>query len=162
MTALEALWGTEAGKWLMTFLVSMVPVIELRGAIPLGVAHGLSIPIAAVISIIGNMVPVPVIILFVRRVFKWLKERSSRIGGWIIRLENRADRKSKVVIDYQLVGLCLLVAVPLPGTGAWTGALVAAILELRLKNALPAIFAGVCIAGAIVSWLTYAAVSGGM
>ncbi len=159
---MDALWSSEIGKWIMTFIVSMVPVVELRGAIPLGVAHGLSIPVAAVISIIGNMVPVPVIILFVRQVFKWLKERSSRIGAWILRLEERADRKSKMVIDYQLVGLCILVAIPLPGTGAWTGALVAAVLELRLKNALPAIFAGVCVAGAIVSWLTYAAVRAGL
>jgi uncharacterized membrane protein len=162
MSVLDALWSSEIGKWIMTFIVSMVPVVELRGAIPLGVAHGLSIPVAAVISIIGNMVPVPVIILFVRQVFKWLKERSSRIGAWILRLEERADRKSKMVIDYQLVGLCILVAIPLPGTGAWTGALVAAVLELRLKNALPAIFAGVCVAGAIVSWLTYAAVRAGL
>jgi uncharacterized membrane protein len=162
MTALEALWNSEVGKWVMTFIVSMVPVIELRGAIPLGVAHGLSIPVAAFISIVGNMVPVPVIILFVRQVFKWLKGKSRKIGTWIVRLEDRADHQSKMVLDYQMVGLCLLVAIPLPGTGAWTGALVAAILELRLKNALPAIFAGVCIAGGIVSWLTYAAVNSGM
>ncbi len=161
MPALEALWNSEAGKWIMTFIVSMVPVIELRGAIPLGVAHGLSVPVAAMISIIGNMVPVPVIILFVRRVFQWLKERSSRIGAWIVRLEERADHKSKIVIDYQLLGLCILVAIPLPGTGAWTGALVAALLELRLKSSFFAILAGVCIAGAIVSWLTYTAVNGG-
>ena len=161
MTAVEVFWNSEAGKWIMTFVVSMVPVIELRGAIPLGVAHGLSIPAAAFISIIGNMVPVPVIILFVRKVFKWLKGKSNKIGSWIIKLEERADHQSKLVIDYQMVGLCLLVAIPLPGTGAWTGALVAAVLELRMKNALPTIFIGVCIAGGIVSWLTYAAVSGG-
>ena len=162
MTFLEILWNSEAGKWIMTFLVSMVPVIELRGAIPLGVAHGLSIPGAAFISIIGNMVPVPVIILFVRQVFKWLKEKSSKIGRWIVRLEDRADHQSRMVIDYQMLGLCLLVAIPLPGTGAWTGALVAAILELRLKQAGPTIFVGVCIAGVIVSWLTYAAVHSGL
>ncbi|NCB42289.1 MAG: small multidrug export protein [Clostridia bacterium] len=143
----------------MTFLVSMAPVVELRGAIPLGVAHGLSLPLAAAISIVGNMVPVPFIILFIRKIFIWLKKRSTRIGAFILRLEQRADRQSKLVIDYQMIGLFILVAIPLPGTGAWTGALVAALLELRLKNAIPAIFAGVCLAACIVSWLTYTAVS---
>lgn len=143
----------------MTFLVSMIPVIELRGAIPLGVAHGLSLPVAAAVSVVGNMIPVPLIILFIRNVFKWLKKRSRRISDIIVKLEERANRQSKIVIDYQLVGLCIFVALPLPGTGAWTGALIAAILELRLKHAVPAIFAGVCIAAGIVSWLTYTAMS---
>jgi len=143
----------------MTFLVSMAPVVELRGAIPLGVAHGLSLPLAAAISIVGNMVPVPFIILFIRKIFVWLKERNARIGAFILKLEKRADRQSKLVIDYQMIGLFVLVAIPLPGTGAWTGALVAALLELRLKNAIPAIFAGVFVAACIVSWLTYTAVS---
>lgn len=143
----------------MTFLVSMIPVIELRGAIPLGVAHGLSLPVAATVSVIGNMIPIPLIILFIRNIFKWLKKRSRRISDIIVKLEERANRQSKIVIDYQLVGLCIFVALPLPGTGAWTGALIAAILELRLKHAVPAIFAGVCIAAGIVSWLTYTAMS---
>lgn len=160
MTALDILWKSGAGAQLMTFVVSMVPVIELRGAIPLGVAHGLSIETAATLAVIGNMLPVPVIILFVRQVFQWLKERNKHAAVWIAKLEERAGHKSKVVIDYQLVGLCLLVAIPLPGTGAWTGALIAAILELRLKNAIPAIFIGVLIAAFIVSWLTHTAVNG--
>jgi len=146
----------------MTFLVSMVPVVELRGAIPLGIAHGLSFPLAAFVSIVGNMIPVPFIILFIRKIFEWLKEKSSRLGYYIVKLEKSADKKSKAIREYQLIGLCILVAIPLPGTGAWTGALVAAIMELRLKNALPAIFAGVCIAAGIVSWITYAAVHVGL
>jgi uncharacterized membrane protein len=140
----------------------MVPVIELRGAIPLGVAHGLSLPLVAAISIVGNMVPVPFIMLFIRKIFRYLKKKNARISTFILRLEKRANRQSKLVIDYQMIGLCILVAIPLPGTGAWTGALVAAILELRLKNALPPIFAGVCIAAFIVSWFTYTAVAIGM
>ena len=146
----------------MTFLVSMAPVVELRGAIPLGVAHGLSLPLAALISVIGNMVPVPFIIIFIRKIFVYLKKQNKHMNKLIGRLEERADRKSKLVVDYQMIGLCILVAIPLPGTGAWTGALVAAILELRLKNALPAIFAGVCIAAFIVSWSTHTAVSAGI
>ena len=156
---MEWLWGSDIGAQLMTIIVSMVPVIELRGAIPLGVAHGLSVQTAATLSIIGNMLPVPIIILFVRQVFQRLKERDKTLARWIARLEARANHKSKLVIDYQLVGLCLFVAIPLPGTGAWTGALIAAILEMRLKHAVPAIFAGVLIAAFIVSWLTQTAVN---
>ena len=151
---MEFLWASDVGKYIMTFLVSMAPVVELRGAIPLGVAHGLSLPVVVAISIAGNMVPVPFIILFIRKIFAWLKKRNKRMSTFILKLENRASRQSKLVIDYQMIGLCILVAIPLPGTGAWTGALVAAILELRLKNALPAIFLGVCIAAFIVSCLT--------
>ena len=159
---MEFLWTSDIGKCIMTFLVSMVPVVELRGAIPLGVAHGLSLPVAAVISIIGNMVPVPFIIVFIRKIFRYLKKQNKHLNTFILRLEDRADRQSKLVVDYQMIGLCILVAIPLPGTGAWTGALVAAILELRLKNAIPAVFVGVCIAAFIVSWLTYTAVSIGI
>lgn len=132
----------------------MTPVIELRGAIPLGVAHGLSLPWVAIISIVGNMFPVPFIILFIRKIFEKLKKRNNQMSHFVLKLEDRAKRQSKIVIDYQLIGLCILVAIPLPGTGAWTGALVAALLELRLKNAVPAIFVGVCIAAFIVSCLT--------
>lgn len=156
---MEFLWASDIGKCIMTFFVSMIPVVELRGAIPLGVAHGLSLPLAAFISIIGNMIPVPLIIMFIRKIFSYLKKRNEYAGRLITRLEERASRQSKLVIDYQMIGLCILVAIPLPGTGAWTGALIAAILELRLKNALPAIFAGVCIAAFIVSWLTNTAVT---
>lgn len=159
---MEFLWESDIGKYIMTFIVSMAPVIELRGAIPLGVAHGLPLPVVVVIAIAGNMVPVPFIILFIRKVFDWLKKRNKRMSAFILKLENRAGRQSKMVLEYQMIGLCILVAIPLPGTGAWTGALVAALLELRLKNAVPVIFAGVCIAASIVSWLTYTAVSIGL
>lgn len=138
----------------MTFFVAMVPVLELRGAIPMGVAGGLS-PLAAMgIAIVGNMVPVPILILFTRQVFQWLKKRP-RIRHLIERLEHRAAEKSRVVERYAWWGLCILVAIPLPGTGAWTGALVAALLDMRLKNALPAILLGVILAAFIVTCLTF-------
>lgn len=138
----------------MTFLVAMVPVLELRGAIPIGVAGGLS-PLAAMgIAIVGNMVPVPILIVFTRQVFQWLKKRP-RVCRVIERLEHRAAEKSRVVERYAWWGLCILVAIPLPGTGAWTGALVAAVLGMRLKNALPAILLGVLLAAFIVTCLTF-------
>lgn len=139
---------------LMTFLISMVPVLELRGAIPVGVAGGLSPLVAMCIAIVGNLVPIPFLIVFTRHVFKWLKTKG-RIGLLVDKLEARAAEKSEIVLKYAWVGLCILVAIPLPGTGAWTGALVAAVLNMRLKKAMPAIVLGVFIAGFIVTCLTY-------
>ncbi|MBE6995165.1 MAG: small multidrug export protein [Ruminococcaceae bacterium] len=131
----------------------MVPVIELRGALPVGVAAGLSVPAATIISIIGNMLPVPFILLLLRKVFAWLRS-FPKLGGLIDRLEQRAHLKGQTVKKYRTLGLFILVAIPLPGTGAWTGALVASVLNMRMKSALPAIFFGVCVAGLIVALVT--------
>ena len=139
---------------LMTFLISMVPVLELRGAIPIGGAGGLSPLAAMLIATIGNLVPIPFLILFTRRVFNWLKTKG-KIRILVEKLEARAAEKSQIVLKYAWIGLCILVAIPLPGTGAWTGALVAAVLNMRIKSALPAISFGVLIAGFIVTCLTY-------
>ena len=139
---------------MVTFFVSMVPVLELRGAIPMGVAGGLSPLAAMIIAVLGNMVPIPFLILFTRRIFNWLKTKG-KIRILVEKLENRAEEKSEVVKKYAGIGLCILVAIPLPGTGAWTGALVAALMDLRLKRALPVITLGVLIAGFIITTLTY-------
>ena len=141
----------------MTMLLSMVPVLELRGAIPIGVANGLNIWVAIGVSIIGNLLPVPFIILFTRKIFSWLRKLSKRLDGLVTRLERRAAKKSDVVLRYAFWGLVVLVAIPLPGTGAWTGALVAAMLDMRLKRAFPAIALGVVIAGIILAFVTYGA-----
>ena len=138
---------------LMTFGVAMVPVLELRGAIPMGVAAGLPPELACIIAIFGNMLPVPFIMLLVRRVFDWLRG-TAFFGPKIDWLERRAHLKGRLVRKYRLPGLMILVAIPLPGTGAWTGALVAALLDIRLRHALPAIFLGVVIAGAITTAVT--------
>ena len=144
------LWSTQLGKIVLTFLISMVPVVELRGAIPVGVAHGLDLWTAVAVSVAGNLLPVPFVILFSRRLFAWLRRKIPKLGGAISRLEQRAKRKSKMVRQFSFFGLVLLVAIPLPGTGAWTGALVAAILNMRLKRAFPAIALGVAIAAILV------------
>ena len=157
MEFLEWLRETELGAMVSTILVSMVPVLELRGAIPVGVAAGLSPAVACVVSVLGNMVPVPFIMLLIRRIFDWL--RGTRLfGPKIAWLERRAHLKGRVVRKYRLPGPVILVAIPLPGTGAWTGALVAALLDIRMRHAVPAIFLGVVIAGAIVTVLTYGVV----
>ena len=143
-------------KILTTFAMSMVPVVELRGGIPYGLSQGLEWPLVYLIAVVGNLLPIPFILLFVRRILQWMKryERLGRIAG---RLEARAAKRSDRVRRSEIVGLCMFVAIPLPGTGAWTGALVAAMMEMRLKRAFPAIAIGVAIAGVIVSVITYGA-----
>lgn len=138
---------------LVTFGTAMVPVLELRGAIPVGVAMGLPPIVACITAIIGNLVPVPFIMLLVRRVFDWLRD-TRFMGSKIEWLETRAHLKGRVVRKYRLPGLIILVGIPLPGTGAWTGALVAALLDIRLRHAIPAILAGLVIAGGITTAVT--------
>lgn len=152
---IETLQQTEFGRYLLTFLVSMLPIVELRGAIPIGVGAGLDTLPTMITAVFGNMVPVPFIIIFIRKIFAWLRVKSARLGRLVSRLESRAEGKWEKVHRYQLLGLMILVAIPLPGTGAWTGALVAALMDIRLKNALPAIFLGVVIAGILVTGITY-------
>lgn len=156
-----SLWlhGTQAGKLLLTFFISMLPVIELRGGLPAGVAMGLPIPTAFLAALLGNMLPVPFVILFARRVFKWVRAHIPALGNFVTKLETRAYAKSKNVKKYETWGLLLLVAIPLPGTGAWTGALIASVLNMRIKRAVPVIFLGVVIAGLIMTALTYGAVT---
>lgn len=147
----QSVWG-EA---LITFAVAMLPVFELRGAIPLGVSLGLHPWASMTVSVIGNMVPTPFIILFIRRFFRFLCRKSRKISGFVMKLETRAEGKWERIRKYEFIGLILLVAVPLPGTGAWTGSLIAAIANLRMRRALPAILIGVLIAGFIVTGMTF-------
>lgn len=149
---------TYTGKLLATFLISMVPVIELRGALPIGVGMGLSPVTALVVSIIGNMVPVPFIIIFIRRILNWM-HRFEKFDRIATKLEEKAAKGGEKIVKYEMFGLFLLVAVPLPGTGAWTGSLVAAFFNLRLRNAVPVIFAGVVAAGIVVFLVTYGVVT---
>ncbi len=145
---------TLAGEFCLTALVSMLPVVELRGGIPFGISAGLSPALAVAASVLGNIIPVPFLILFTRRVFAWLRRHIPALEGFLSRLERRAESKKELVLKYKFWGLLILVAVPLPGTGAWTGSLVAAVMDLRLKNAMPAIAGGVLIAAAIVTAIT--------
>jgi uncharacterized membrane protein len=150
-------WNTLSGNLLLTLLVATVPVLELRGAIPFGVARGLNIWAAIITAVLGNLLPVPFILLFIRKIFAWLRERHEGLNALVCRLEARAESKMDTVLRYAFWGLVILVAVPLPGTGAWTGALVAAMMDMRLKRAFPAIAVGVAIAAVIVSVITYGA-----
>ena len=139
-----------------TFLLSMVPIIELRGAIPLGAGLGLPWYINYIVCVIGNFLPVPFILLFIRAILNWMKKvpKLDKIALW---LEARAAKKSDKVNKYATLGLLVFVALPLPGTGAWTGSLVAALMEMRLKHSLLCVFCGVLIAGVIVTLIAYGA-----
>ena len=135
----------------ITLGTSMVPILELRGGIPVGIAAGLSWEMAMLAAVIGNLIPVPFIIIFIRKIFAFMRRHIPKLGTLVDSLERRAKAKGELVHRYELLGLIILVAVPLPGTGAWTGSLVAALLDIRLRRALPCIVAGVLIAAAVVT-----------
>ena len=147
--------------WLWIVLISMVPVVELRGAIPTGF-FGYDLPIVQVciISAIANLIPVPIIYFFARKVLVWGKDKKV-IGKFFTFCLEKGEKGGKKLSGKTgiglFIGLALFVGIPLPGTGAWTGALIAALLDLRLKLAVPAITAGVFLAGIIISLLTYGA-----
>ena len=141
------LFNSLFGKLLQTFLISMVPVIELRGAIPYGIARGLTFWQAIPVSIIGNLIPVPFIILFIKKIFAWMRAHLPKLDGF-------ATNKNSPQ-KYAFWGLFLFVAIPLPGTGAWTGSLIAAMMDMKGREAFPAIALGVLTAGAIITFLTY-------
>lgn len=138
---------------LIIFIISIFPVLELRGGIIAGAALGLRWPITYILCVIGNMIPVPFILLFIRQIFEWLK--NTKFVRLIKKLEDKAEKRSSSVKKYKSFGLFILVAIPLPGTGAWTGALVAALMDMRLKDAILPILLGVMVAGLIVTFVSY-------
>ena len=143
------------GEFILTLLVSMIPVVELRGGIPFGVAAGLPVWAAYLAAVIGNLIPVPFIVVYIRRIFMFMRQHMPRLNSVVDKMEQKAHLKSAAVLKYQYLGLAIFVAIPLPGTGAWTGALVAAFLDMRLKKAMPSIAGGVLSAGLIISILPY-------
>ncbi len=143
------------GEFILTLLVSMLPVVELRGGIPFGVAAGLPVWAAYLAAVIGNLLPVPFIVVYIQRIFMFMRQNMPRLNSVVDKMEQKAHLKSASVLKYQYLGLAIFVAIPLPGTGAWTGALVAAFLDMRLKKAMPSIAGGVLSAGLIISILSY-------
>ena len=155
MQLFDWLTQTMLGKCLFTMLVSMVPIIELRGGIPFGVALGLPYYLAFPAAVIGNILPAPFIIIYIRRIFQWLRAHFPRLDGMVDALERKAHLKGNKVSRYKYLGLLLFVGIPLPGTGAWTGALAAAFLDMPLRKAMPSIVLGVILAGCIMTGLTH-------
>ena len=145
-------------SYLLVFFVSMVPLIELRGAIPIGLGMGLPILPTYLVCVVGNMIPVPFIYLFARKFLIWgyHKPLIGPICKFCIVKGEKGGRALEAKAGRGLVvALLLFVGIPLPGTGAWTGALIAAVLDMRLKRAVPVIFLGVTIAGCIITMLTH-------
>jgi len=159
MELMQWLTETRAGEFIWTLLVSMVPVVELRGGIPFGVAAGLPVWMAYLAAVIGNIIPAPFIIVYIRRIFQWMRRKMPRFNGVIDKLEQKAHLKGKKVNKYKYLGLAIFVAIPLPGTGAWTGALAAAFLDMPLRKAMPSVIIGVLVAGIAISMLTFGVAS---
>ena len=139
--------------YLICFFISMVPIIELRGAIPVGIANDLNVFWLFPICIIGNMLPVPFIFLFARRILEWGKDKKY-IGGfftWCLEKGNKGGKKLEEKAGHGLYwALLLFVGIPLPGTGAWTGTLAASILDMDFKKSVLFVLLGVLLAGAIM------------
>ncbi|MCI7263936.1 MAG: small multi-drug export protein [Clostridiaceae bacterium] len=143
-------------KEAIIFIISMIPILELRGGLLAASPALLNVPIlkAIPICIIGNILPIPVILLLIRSILEWMKKVSCfrSVALW---LERKAMSKKDQIERYEFWGLVLFVGIPLPGTGAWTGALVAALLQMKFKKAFLAILLGIAIATIIMSVLSY-------
>ena len=157
---LNTLSSLGLSRGLIVILISALPIVELRGAIPLAInLFNLPWQYALLLAIAGNLIPVPFLLLF----FNAISQRLSKIGifrRWFQWLEERTRRRSKIIQRYKRIGLALFVAVPLPVTGAWTGSLAATIFEVKYKHAFLSIFIGICITGAIVTSLSLLAKQG--
>ena len=150
--------------YLIVFLISMVPLVELRGAIPVAVAKDLNLVAAYLICIVGNMLPVPVIYLFARKVLLWGStwKHGSGIFKWILKKGEKAGKKlTKSANNYgPFIALMLFVGIPLPGTGAWTGTLAASMLDFDAKKTTKAVVLGVLMAGIIMLVISLLAKAG--
>ena len=131
------------------FIISMIPILELRGGLLAASLLKISAAKALPICIVGNIIPIPFILLFIRQIFKWMK-KTKLFRGLIIKMEDRAMRKSDQVKKYEFLGLMLFVGIPLPGTGAWTGTLAASILDMDFKTSVLAVMGGVLLASVIM------------
>lgn len=159
MEIFEFLLDTTFGKCIFTMLVSMIPIIELRGGIPFGVALGLPYYLAFPFAVLGNILPAPFIIVYIRKIFMLMRRYIPKLNGMVDKLEQKAHLKGQKVSKYKYIGLWLFVAIPLPGTGAWTGSLAAAFLDMRLRKAFPAVVLGVITAGCIMLTLTHVGIN---
>lgn len=146
--------GGKVSSEIIAFIVSLLPVLELRGGLIAAKLMNVEFIKAFIICYIGNMLPIPFILLFIRKIFDFLK-RFEKIGNIIDKLEAKSLSKADKVRKYKLWGLFIFVAIPLPGTGAWTGALIADLLNIKIKEAFPVICVGVFVAGCIISAVSY-------
>lgn len=155
--AIKDFFTNTFGPELGVFFCSMLPIIELRGSIPLGAALGLEWWMNYLISIVGNMIPVPFILLLIRKLIEWMKTTKvfAKFAAW---LERKVEKNRSKLDKGVFIGLILFVAIPIPGTGAWTGSLLAAMTEQKFWKAILAIAIGVMTAGVIMTLASYGVV----
>ncbi len=158
--AIQNFFLNTVGEELCVFFCSMIPIIELRGAIPLGAALGLPWWQSYLLSVLGNILPVPIILLFVKAVITWMGKSKVKFFNKVADFLNRRVEKRRAQIEkYSFWGVCLFVAVPLPVTGAWTGSLVAAMIDMKFWKALLSCLFGVMIAGVVMTLISYGALA---
>lgn len=156
---IDALSGS-VGKEAIVFIISMIPILELRGGLLVaGPLLGVPVSTAIPLCIIGNIIPVPFILLLITPIFKWMKGTKT-FKPMVDKLEAKAMSKSDKIEKYEFWGLVLFVGIPLPGTGAWTGSLIAALLGVKFKKAFPAVILGICIATVIMWFISYVILGG--
>ncbi len=153
VTSITGLLGGFPAE-LVVFIISLFPILECRGGLIAASLLGVNFWIALLISVIGNLLPIPFIFLFIEKIFELLK-RTKHLGKLITKIENKAMNKSEKITKYKKFGLLLFVGIPLPGTGAWTGALIAVLLKLNLKDSVISILLGVLMATGIMSFISY-------
>ncbi|MBO5208868.1 MAG: small multi-drug export protein [Lachnospiraceae bacterium] len=146
--------GEYVSREVVIFIISMIPILELRGGLLVASLLDVSIIKAIPLCIAGNIIPIPFILLFIKKIFKWMKNFKI-FRGLIEKLENRAMSKSDSIKKGEFWGLALFVGIPLPGTGAWTGSLIAALLDIDIKKAVLAELLGVAIATIIMAIVSY-------
>lgn len=146
--------GQFVSREMVIFIISMIPILELRGGLLVASLLNVSITTAIPICIVGNIIPIPFILLFIKQIFKWLK-KIKLFRGMVERMETKAMGKSDTIKKYEFWGLMLFVGIPLPGTGAWTGSLIAALLDIDFKKAVLAELCGIIIATVIMSIVSY-------
>ena len=148
------LFSGSVPKELIVFIISMFPILELRGGMIAASLLEVDLLKGLVICYLGNILPIPFILLFIRKIFKFLK-RFKATRGLIEKHEVRTMRKKESVLRWRNWGLLLFVAIPLPGTGGWTGSLLAALLDIRIRNSFPVIAIGILIADIIMALFSY-------
>jgi uncharacterized membrane protein len=151
-TMLELLHGVNSN--IAIFIISMIPILELRGGMIAAAVLKVPVVRAVIICMIGNILPIPFILLFITRIFDWLKG-TKLFKPMVQKLEAKAMGKSDSIKKREFIGLLLFVGIPLPGTGAWTGSLIAALLGVKLKKSIPAILCGIVLATVIMCIVTY-------
>ncbi|MBE6629437.1 MAG: small multi-drug export protein [Ruminococcaceae bacterium] len=160
ISAIESFLTDTLGAHFGVMICSMIPIIELRGAIPLGMALGMPWWQSYLFAVIGNMIPIPFILLFVKQFIAWMQRSRvrlfNRFGNWLVR---KAEKNRGKIEKYSFFGVCLFVAIPLPVTGAWTGSLVASVIGMKPWKAFLSCLLGVMIAGVIVTLISYGALA---